>query len=268
LGASLEEAALGIIEVANAHMERALRVISVERGYDPEEFTLLSFGGAGGLHASALARRLGIPRVLVPPLASTLSAYGMLSADIVKDASQTVMLPGTTPAEEIDKRFEPLEAQVRREAVEDGAAPDKIVIEKLLDSRYQGQSYEIPTPWPGESAGFAAGFHALHQQAYGYQRPEAPLEIVNLRLRATAKTPQPAFPTLPLNGESPAAACLGLLPVFLGEAWQQVPVYRFEALQHGNRLSGPALIARADTSLLLDQGDQARMDGYGNLVIL
>ncbi len=94
---SLTETALGIIEIANAHMERALRVISVERGHDPREFTLLSFGGAGSLHAADLARRLHIPRVLVPPFAATLSAFGMLTADVVKDYTQTVMLPGNTP---------------------------------------------------------------------------------------------------------------------------------------------------------------------------
>ena len=115
LGLSLTETALGIIEIANAHMERALRVISVERGYDPREFTLLSFGGAGSLHAADLARRLRIPQVLIPPYAATLSAFGMLAADVVKDYSQTVMLAGNTPINNLQSKISPLLERAHQE---------------------------------------------------------------------------------------------------------------------------------------------------------
>jgi N-methylhydantoinase A len=114
------ETALGIIAVVNTHMERLLRLISVERGNDPRDFTMLSFGGAGGLHAVDLARKLAIPQVLVPPYASTLSALGMLAADLVKDYSKTVMLPGDTPIDDLDSLFEPLVARARQDLMAEG----------------------------------------------------------------------------------------------------------------------------------------------------
>jgi N-methylhydantoinase A len=245
LGLSAEQAALGVIQVVEAHMERALRVISVERGHDPRRFTLLSFGGAGGLHAAGLARRLGIPLALVPPLASTLSAFGMLAADLARDYSQTVMLPGETPLADLAARLEPLAASGRRDLLAEGVAAADLHLEPAADLRYQGQSYELRVPF---SADLLADFHALHQQAYGYQLPAAPVEIVTLRLRAA-----PAFIEQRL-------ATLVSGPV-------RLPLYRGEALRPGNCLSGPALVLRADTSILLDCSDQAEVDAWGNLLI-
>ncbi|MBI3760348.1 MAG: hydantoinase/oxoprolinase family protein, partial [Chloroflexi bacterium] len=147
IGLSPVETARGVIEVVNAHMERALRVISVERGHDPRDFTLVSFGGAGGLHAADLARRLGIPRVLIPPLAATLSAFGMLAADVIKDYSQTVMLPGDTPLEALAARLSPLAERGMAEVMAEGVARDDIVVEQFLDIRYRGQSYELTVPF-------------------------------------------------------------------------------------------------------------------------
>ncbi len=147
LGLTLEQAALGVIAVSNAHMERALRLISVERGHDPRRFTLLSFGGAGGLHAADLARGLGIPSVLVPPLASTLSAFGMLAADVIKDYTLTVMLPGSTPVPDLSARLDVLAERGRREILSEGVSSDRICIECFLDMRYRGQSYELIVPF-------------------------------------------------------------------------------------------------------------------------
>ena len=268
LGLDTLRAALGVVEVANAHMERALRVISVERGRDPREFTLLSFGGAGGLHAADLARRLGIPRLLVPPLASTLSAFGMLAADVVKDYIQTVMLPGDTPLAEIAAHLELLAERGRREVLAEGITESDIDLEPFLDIRYLGQSYELTVPFDEK---VMEGFHVLHQQAYGYTRPAALLEIVNLRLRATGKVVPP--PLQPLDagqaGGTPTPVLLELRPAVISEdgGLSEIAFYRGEDLLPGSRFAGPAVVVRADTTILLGPTDHAHVDGYQNLWI-
>lgn len=266
---SPEEAALGVVEVVNAHMERALRVISVERGHDPQgggglpPFTLLAFGGAGGLHAADLARRLGIPLLLAPPLASTLSAFGMLAASVVKDYTQTVMLPGDTPLEELAALLQPLAEKGKREVKDEGVLPQDIHTEPFLDMRYQGQSYELTTPF---SPAVLEDFHILHRQAYGYAHPGAKLEIVNLRLRAVGKAHPPVLPTRPEAGPDPTVALLDYRPVIFTSGTLRLPFYRGEALQPGNRLNGPAAVVRPDTTILLGLTDSAVVDGFGNLL--
>lgn len=265
LGLSAEEAALGVIEVVNAHMERALRVISVERGYDPRDgFSLLSFGGAGGLHAADLARRVGIGRVLIPPLASTLSAFGMLAADVVRDYTQTVMLPGNTSLAAIQASLEPLARRGRQELLHEGCPAESILLERLLDIRYRGQSFELSIPF-GED--FIAAFHAAHRQRYGYDRPEAPLEIVNGRVRAVGKVEPPPMRPQPRGQADPAAALLGLRRVVFSHGGAQVPFFRGEALLPGNLIPGPAIVVRADTTLLIGPADRAEVDEYHNLCI-
>jgi N-methylhydantoinase A len=268
LGRSLElepeQAALGVVEVVNAHMERALRVISVERGHDPRRFTLLSFGGAGGLHAADLARRTGIPRVLVPPLASTLSAFGMLAAEVVRDYTQTVMLPGGTPLEEIAARLEPLAERGREDVQAEGIPPDAIRIERLADLRYLGQSYELTVPF---SERLLADFHTLHRQAYGYDRPDAAVEIVNLRLRAIGKGQPPELLRQPPGDADPGPALIDRRRVILDSGDTELPLFQGEALQCGNQIQGPALVVRADTTIWIGAGDHAIVDPYGNLLI-
>ncbi len=271
LGLNPVQTALGIVAVADAHMERALRLVSVERGHDPQQFTLLSFGGAGGLHASSLARRLGIPRFLVPPYASTLSALGMLAANVEKDYTQTVMLPGASSPETIEAAFRPL----RERAVADlsnehpggysGTAVTEI--QTSLDMRYRGQSYELPVAWPPSLVGLLADFEAVYQQAYAYAQTGAPAEIVNLRLHAVDKLPPLALPAFPVAGPDPSAAYLGARSVVLNtaETTQSLPCYRAELLRPGNMLAGPALVVRADTTLLLHPLDLAQVDPLLNI---
>jgi N-methylhydantoinase A len=269
LGLEAEQAALGVVEVVNAHRERALRVISVERGHDPRRFTLLSFGGAGGLHAADLARRARIPMVLVPPLASTLSAFGMLAADVVKDYSQTVMLPGDTPLDEIAGRLEMLAERGRVEVKSEGVQESVIRIERLADLRYQGQSYELTVPF---SQRLIEDFHALHRKAYGYDRPEAAIEIVNLRLRAIGQGHPPDLPRPPSGNADPGPALINRRRALLPSRGNQtgaveLPLYRGEALQAGNQISGPALVVRTDTTIWIGLGDHATVDSFGNLLI-
>jgi N-methylhydantoinase A len=264
LGLDPIQAALGVVQVVNAHMERALQVISVERGLDPRGFSLLSFGGAGSLHAADLARGLRIPCVLVPPMASTLSAFGMLAAEVVKDYTQTVMLPGDTPLLELAGLLKPLSDRGKAEVQAEGVAENDICLFPSLDLRYQGQSYELVVPF---SEHVFEDFHMLHEKQYGYSRKDGRVEVVNLRLRAVGKTSPPVLPRHPLGGQDASSAKIGSHQVvFTGEPYL-TPLYRAELLQAGNRLQGPAVIVRSDTTILLGMDDHAAVDGYGNLLI-
>ncbi len=261
---SVEEIALGVIAVANAHMERALRVISVERGCDPRRFTLLSFGGAGGLHAADLARGLGISTVLVPPLASTLSAFGMLAAEVIKDYSLTVMLPGTTPIAELRSRLEPLTERGHTALRVEGVEEQAIHIEQTLDMRYQGQSYELLVPF---SDSFLEIFHQLHETQYGYAKRNGTVEVVTLRVRAVGEVPPPPQEAEEYDGEDPGKAYLGARDVIFPQGTLRTPLFRGELLVPGNQLQGPAVIVRTDTTILFGSSDRARVDGYKNLFI-
>jgi N-methylhydantoinase A len=265
LGLTLPATALGIIEIANAHMERALRVISVERGHDPRDFTLLSFGGAGSLHAVDLARRLRIPQVLIPPYAATLSAFGMLAADVIKDYTQTVMLPGSTPAIDLQVSISQLMDRASKEIQAEGFEDENIQLEPALDMRYQGQSYELTVPF---SENFVTDFHEIHRQTYGYQRPEANLEIVNFRVRATGTVSSPQIMAQPLVSPDPSAAYLEDRSVVM-ESHQEklVPFFKGEALDPGNSIPGPAIIIRDDTTILIGPQDKAHVDRLLNLWI-
>jgi N-methylhydantoinase A len=260
-----QRVALGVVQVVNAHMERALRVISVERGHDPGDFTLVSFGGAGGLHAAQLARALGIPRVLIPPTASTLSALGMLTADVIKDYVQTVMSPGTTPIGELEQLMAPLVDQGLQELEREGISKDRIALHKELDMRYEGQGYELTVPL---TADFAPSFHVSHMKTYGHSAPDSPIEIVNLRLRATGSVPRPPFPRAPLGSEDAEEAFVGQRPfVQMDGGMSPRPFYRGEQLKPGHVFSGPAIVVYKDTTVFLPLGDRARVDEFFNLII-
>ncbi len=259
-----QTAALGVIQVVNAHMERALRVISVLRGHDPRDFTLVSFGGAGGLHAVELARTLHIPRILIPPNAATLSAFGMLTADVIKDYVQTVMLNGRTTYAEIEGLFAPMVEQGLADVIAEGVPAPEVKIERLLDMRYQGQSYELMVPL---TADFVGDFHVAHTYAYGYSEPTVPVEIVNLRLRAIGQLPPPTLPRTELGQVDPSAALFDRRPVVLTGKIAEVPFYHGPHLQPGHQLAGPAVIVHPDTTVFLAKNDRLTVDPYHNLVI-
>jgi N-methylhydantoinase A len=274
LGLDPVEAALGVIEIVNAHMERALRVISVEKGFDPRDFNLLSFGGAGGLHAVELARRLEIPRVLIPPTASTLSALGMLAADVVKDYTQTVMLPGDTPLHKISAALDPLTNRGLAEVQDEGVFPGDIRLEKFLDMRYAGQSFELTVPWLLSGEGAIHDFHEIHRVTYGYASPEAPVEIVNVRVRASGKGKAPPLSTAPFGDTDPEMALWEYRPVVLPNSgginqasFSDIPFYRYEYLHPGMIIPGPAVVIRSDTTILIGEHDEALVDSYLNLLI-
>ncbi len=272
LGLTPEAAALGIIAIANAHMARALRLISVQRGHDPADFALVSFGGAGGLHAAALARELGIPRILIPRHASTFSALGMLLADVVKDYSQTVMLPGQSSVTSIQSSVNPLMERAHRDLLAEGIAEERITLEPALDVRLRGQSYELSVPFSPE---WERAFNEIYRATYGYAPPDGEREIVTVRVRGRGGIDSPEFSPRPLGDADPRAALMGTRPIWLdhgplrlrsGQA-QGTPVYDGEALQPGHAITGPALIVRLDTTIILDTDCRASVDAYDNLII-
>jgi N-methylhydantoinase A len=271
LGLTLEETAEGIIRVVNASMVRAMRLISVERGYDPRDFTLVAFGGAGPLHAVALAREMGIPRVLVPPYPGVTSAWGMLAADVRHDYSLTFIGDVAAGlAAELNGQYAALIATGKADLSREGFAADQMVFEPLVDLRYRGQAYELTVPLPAQSLDEDAlrtavqRFHRLHRQSYGYCREDAPVEVVALRLVARGVLPRTKFAAPPPHADLPVP---GARRVYLLGTWQEIPVYRRESLPAGFTLTGPLIITQQDTTTLVWPGDRLTVDRWGNLLI-
>ncbi|HUN21814.1 MAG TPA: hydantoinase/oxoprolinase family protein [Anaerolineales bacterium] len=263
-GLSLAQtAALGVIRIANAHMERALRVISVERGQIPSEFTLLSFGGAGGLHACELAQNLGISTILIPRFASTLSAFGMLTADVVKDYVQTVMLPGNCAFERLLHSLQPLQNRALTELQAEGIPASQIVLNPQVDIRYVGQAYELTVPATPQ---FAELFHQQHAQLYGHNQPDAPIEIVNIRLVAVGQQNTPKLPAYPIV-RTPAQPQFFRLVVLPSAQSVELPVYVGQELRAGMTLAGPALVVQSDTTIFITAHSTCQVDAYENLII-
>jgi len=264
IGLNALQTARGVIDVVNAHMERALRLVSIERGYDSEEFFLLSFGGAGGLHACDVAKKLGIPKIIVPPFASTLSAFGMLVADVIKDYSKTIMVSGDAPKDQILAALQPLVKQGLHDLKNEGFSTDQIRIERGLDMRYRGQSYELAIPY-GEN--YLEDFHHFHERAYGYCHQESLVEIVNVRLRAVGLIKPPALTELSLGESNSDRAYLEDRQLFTADGMENVPMYHGELLSPGNQLSGPAIVIRKDTTIYLPENISANVDRFSNLII-
>ncbi len=258
-------AAEGILQIANATMERAIRVISLERGHDPRDFTLVCFGGAGAMHAADLARNLNIPRVLVPQAAGILSALGMLLADFIRDYSRTLLVPtaGLDPAR-LERAFAELEDRARAEYEAEGFSADRLEMERSLDMRYVGQGYELAVP---STLAYEAAFHDLHERRYGYADPTRATEVVNVRLRAVGSTEKPPVPRHELAGEDAAAAIIGdWRMVFDGVEHASHLVDRTK-LQPGNIFSGPALVVEYSTTTVVPPDFSCTVDGGENLIL-
>ena len=274
MGVSGEEAALGIIRVVNASMERALRTVSLEQGHDPRLFTLLPFGGAGPLHACELAEALRIPRVFIPRYPGVLSALGMILAPIVKDYVQTVMLDThTLAAETLEAAFTPLEERARNDmqyeiqhvsAQSNPAAA--LSLQRFWDLRYPGQSYELTTPAAGDINTTLARFHALHEQRFGHSHPDQPVQLVAIRVKAILQLDQPELPTEPSADPSAEHALLATRPMTFTTGIHQARIYERARLQHGNRVEGPALLVQDDSTILLPPAWEGVVDAWGNII--
>jgi len=257
--ATLEHLAEGIVRVANVRMESALRCVSVERGYDPRVFTLIAFGGAGPLHACALAQSLGIRRVLIPAAPGALSALGILDADLRREFSRTVMLaPGSR---QIANVFRELDAEARSAFGAEGARP---VLHRSADLRYHGQGYELRVGW---STNAVARFHQLHARSYGYADPARPVEIVTLRVQAIARSPRPRIKRAPLARTDSRHALISKHRVFEEGRWRTAALYDRARLNPGNRIAGPAVITELSATTWLPTGWIAAVDALGNLAL-
>jgi N-methylhydantoinase A len=275
------ELAHGIISVVDANMERALRVISVERGHDPRDFALICFGGAGGLHAADLARALGMARVIIPQNPGGFSALGALLSDIVRDVSQSVLLrvPGTARdpeqvggkladfVKDLERRFRDLEQAGRADLIGEGFPAEHARIERRFDLRYAGQAYELSIPFRSR---FADLFHREHQRAYGHAQPGHPLEVVNLRVRLTIPTTKPRLETgkSKLSVERPpGAAIVKRKAVWFEGRLRTTPLYSREQLPSGVRFRGPAIVVEYSSTTVVPPDYECAVDEYLNLVL-
>ncbi len=258
------QAAYGVIDVVNIQMERALRVISVERGFDPIGFSLFSFGGAGGLHATTLARNLGIQQVIIPRYASTLSAFGMLASNVIKDYVQTVMLSGNISPDDIKPHFIIMAQQGIHDLINEGILQEQINLLYSIDVRYVGQSYELNVPF---TRTYISEFHDVHKQVYGYSYADKPVEIVNLRVRAIGNIPQIILPQISPSENNQVTSPIRFIPVQLNGSKKSIPLYDFDHLIPGMQITGPALIVSTDTTILANECDVIHVDKYLNLLI-
>ena len=269
LGSSIEAAALGMVRVANANMEAAIRVISVERGHDPRRFTLVAFGGAGPLHACELASALRIPRVLVPATPGVLSALGMLAADIIKDYVRTVMVAAVGAQAVVAPVLAELDARGGDDLRAEGLSPEEIEIEQFLDLRYVGQSYELVVPYTGDVGAAVEAFHVAHERRFGYSDPGEQVQVVNCRVKARGRAQRPAIETRPIDAAATATPAGTRAVVFAhGQeaASRATPIYDRATLVAGARVTGPAIVTQYDTTTVLPPGWRARVDAVGNLI--
>jgi N-methylhydantoinase A len=257
--ATIEDLAEGIVRVVNAGMESAMRRITVERGYDPRAFTLLAFGGAGPLHACALASTLGIRRVVVPSTPGALSALGILDADLRREFSRTVMLGQGGP--EIERVFRELEAQARDTLRAENA---RSVLSRAADLRYKGQGFELRVPWSDDAA---VRFHALHARRFGYSDPSRAVEIVTLRVLAVARTRKPKHTREVFVRGRGLSARIGLHRVFEEGRWRRAVLYDRGRLRHGDRIAGPAVIVELSATTYVPRNWDATVDACRNLVL-
>jgi N-methylhydantoinase A len=263
---SLERFAAGVIRVVNATMEKAIRVVSIERGRDPRHFALVAFGGAGGLHACALAEALSIPQVIVPAFPGALSALGILASDVVKDYSRTVLwrVENSLPQERIHREFVILEQKATQDFKLEGWS-GKHQCERSVDVRYRGQGYEINLPL---SKTLLTDFQQEHQRRYGYAHKGRDVELVTLRLRAVMKTPSISLEYQAENGRKGSRRTpADHSSVVFEEKKRRTNIYNRESMARGKRHSGPAIVTEYSATTVIPPGGRFHLDKAGNLII-
>jgi N-methylhydantoinase A len=267
LGLDARDAAAGVLRVANADTARALRVVSVERGYDPREFSLVAFGGAGPLHAADIAADVGIPEVLVPRAAGVLSAVGLLVSDVTHEAARSMVRPWSAlDADEIAALFR----ELQREGAERTPAALEIEHARVLDVRYDGQSFDlrVPAPTPMDAAALdtvADRFHDRHHDRYGHAAPGEPLELVGVRVRTRGLVQPPCLDGPAISGD-PCDAIRETRPVRF-DADRETPVYDRGQLPTGADVDGPAIVEGPDTTAVVRPGDSMTVATDGTLRI-
>ena len=260
------ELAKGILEIANVNMERAIRVISVEKGFNPGEFTLVSFGGAGGMHAAFLAENLSIGTVLIPKNPGILSAFGMLMTDVIKDYSHTIMIQEeNADYEELLSHFNPLIAQGKKDLIFEGVNEENIVYEYFLDMRYKGQSHEITIPFNKD---FVETFHQYHEKFFGYKNQNKPTEIVNVRLRCRGYLKKPEIKSEPISNSNIDQAILEYKDVHFNEKNPfKTKIIDRNKLKPGNKFDGPAIVVEYTSTIVIPPNWNVFVDKFSNMVL-
>ena len=274
LGTSVEEAALGVIRIANANMIHLLKLVSVRRGRDPREFAIVAFGGGGSMHASALARELHVPRVIVPPAPAHFSAWGMLMSDLRHDLVQTRFARADqSKLAELGEVWRELEERMIDMFVDEGmAAEEEVAFARSADMRYAGQEHTVNVPIPlgdldeDRRAEIERRFHDLHEQLYAFRQDSA-VEFVNFRLTGFGSVRKPELENIQANGDA-SAARKGERDVDFDELGRhESRIYERAGLGAGAVLEGPAVIEEPAASTVVFPDQTLRVDRYGNLNI-
>jgi N-methylhydantoinase A len=261
---SPEDFAAGVVRVVNANMEKAIRVVSIERGHDPRQFSLVAFGGAGAMHACELAHALRIPRVIVPAYPGALSALGILISDVVKDHSRTILLR-VLPGAAFSAQLDPIFAELKRGIAAELKKEDwqgRAVFEPSCDIRYRGQGYELNLPY---AADVLKRFHAEHKRRYGYSSPERDLEIVTVRMRGRVASPE-KLSRMKIREEQGRLKSSSQMVHFAGRRYKTQIIPR-SAIRQGKRYRGPAIITEYSATTVIPPGLAYQKDRAGNLLI-
>jgi N-methylhydantoinase A len=274
LGLTVEDAAEGMIDLVNSNMTGALKVVSVERGYDPKDFALVAFGGAGPLHAVELGRLVGCRTVVIPRHPGLLCALGLLATDLLYDYARTSVQRGPDyDLGAMEAIWAELELEADEELAREGVAPERRRVTRCVDLRYAKQGFELTLDAPAgrlDASGVSAlveQFHALHEQTYSFADRQAPVEIVTLRLRVAGLVDKVALPEIEAANGSSARPFEQRAVRLAGEQHAAVPAYRRDGLLAGHAVEGPAIVDQLDSTTLVFPGQRAEVDRYGNLVI-
>ncbi|MCC3646855.1 hydantoinase/oxoprolinase family protein [Cytobacillus oceanisediminis] len=274
-GMSVEDAALGIIRIANSNMLNALKLISVRKGHNPREFSLVAFGGGGSMHAPALAKELGVKKVIVPVASSVFSAWGMLMTDLRHDYIQTYIrrLNQLDPSE-LNKEWNSIETQALKQYQEEGVSEEDVLFTRFADIRYIGQEHTVKVPvpigeWSEETISeVVERFGDLHEQHYTFKLEGTPTEIVNLHLTAFGKVLKPELKRLTSTSSDAQEAYKETRPVYFeGSGWVETKVYFRSLFGKGMKISGPAIVEEPSASTVIYPDQSLTVDVYGNLII-
>ena len=274
-GLSVDEAALGIVKIVNTNMSGLLQSMTVKRGYDPREFALVAFGGAGPIHASAIAREINVPTVIVPPSSGVFSAWGMLMADLRHDFSQTYIAPmDQASVDSVNTVFAKLEGRVRDLFELERIPEGQIALSYSVDLRYIGQEHTLRVPAPArmkqsDKPSLDRSFDDMHLRIYGHNAPEERKEIVSLQVMGIGKVRKPVLEKIARGAKSPTSgATLGKRRVYVGSGtYEPFSIYRRDLLAAGNVIEGPALVEEATATTTVGKGETCSVDEYGNLII-
>ncbi len=275
LGLSVEAAAEGVLRVINATMVRGMRAVSVEKGYDPRDFTLVAFGGGGPVHAADLARDFGAPEVLVPIAPGVTSALGLLLADLRYDFGGTHLCTlEDAEAAQLQEFYATLERRAAEQMHRDGVLDEQVSMSRSAEVRYVRQGFELEVPVPSGTLDAAAlerirdAFHAAHAQQYGYAMRSETVVLVNAQVSAVALLPKPGLDMAQASAvEAQAALPGGQRALYTNGRWLQADVYDRTALQPGMNIDGPAIIEQVDSTAVLSSGDRGRVDRFRNFIL-